>query len=110
MGVLVFDLGRDVAGHTRHAVAAERLDAGALHGFEDRARLTGTRHQFVVQLVVVARDRQRQTVCPAAHDRDFVFRWDTRWFGQMYDLAVGLRPPGCVSDLDLVISGNGRAR
>ena len=107
MTVLVLDPGRQVGRHAGHAVGAERLDAGALHGLEHD--LGGARPgcEPGVQLGIVARGRQRQAVGPAADHRHFPGGGDAGGLRQLDRLAVDLRLAGSVADLHLVVAGDG---
>ena len=104
--VVVLDLGGEVPRHARHAVGAQRLDAGALDRFEHGARQAGAWSQTAMHLGVMRRDGERQAVGPAAHDRDLTLRWQARGLRQGDGLALDLGLAGAKADLNLAVAGD----
>ena len=107
VAVLVLDACGEIGGHARHAIGAQRLDAGPLDRLEHGARRPRLRRQPRVQLDVVAGRGQRQAVGPAADHGDLAPRGHARGLGQLHELAVDLGLAGRIADLHLAVAGDG---
>ena len=85
--VAVLEHGRDVVAAARHAVGADRLDAGLLGRVEDAARVGAFRHPLAVDARVVAGLTQREAVGMAARDGDVPLAHPARRLGQAHPVA-----------------------
>jgi hypothetical protein len=104
--VMVFQPRREVLRDARHAVGADRLDAGVLHRLEDGAGLLALGDHRAVDLGIVHGELQRHGVAVAAHDRGVLRRELARRLGQARLVTREARLVGGIGDFE-VAAGDG---